>query len=65
MKNKLEYIEGKSLISLNGYAFIDECGHCIIIVYGENNMDRMSEYLDNKLDNSENMINIKYKYLEL
>lgn len=19
----------------NGYAFMDECGHCIIIVYGE------------------------------
>lgn len=24
---------------LNGYAFIDEWGHCIIIVYGENKRD--------------------------
>ena len=37
--------ENKKWISLIGYAFIDECGHCIIIVYGEKKRDVLSEYL--------------------
>jgi len=63
MKNNLVYHEGKTLISLNGYAFIDELGCCIIIVYGESNRDKMSEYLSN--DNSESLVNIKYKNIKL
>ena len=30
---------------INGYAFIDECGHCIIIVYGESKRDLIKNYL--------------------
>jgi hypothetical protein len=65
MKNNLEYIEGNSLISLNGYAFIDEFGRCIIIVYGENNKSRMSSYFDDEINNIENIINIKYKCVNI
>lgn len=61
MKHKLEYTEGKSVISLNGYAFIDECGNCIIIVYGEGRRDAMSKYLNEKGD----LLGIKYKCVDL
>ena len=57
MKNRLEYIEGKSYVSLAGYAFIDECGGCIIIVYGEGRRDAMAKYLNEDGD----MLKIKYK----
>jgi len=43
--------ENKKWISLNGYAFIDKWGHCIIIVYGEKKRDLLSEYLSEKIDN--------------
>jgi len=39
----------KKLISHNAYAFIDEMGHCIIIVAGEKRRDQLSEYLSEKL----------------
>ena len=42
---------------LNGYAFIDEMGGTIIIVYGEGYRDLMSKYLDADGDK----LNIKYK----
>jgi len=38
-------IDNKEII---GYAFIDECGNCIIIVYGENKKDLMCKYLEEK-----------------
>lgn len=31
---------------LNGYAFIDEYDHCIIIVYGESKRDLIIKYLN-------------------
>lgn len=40
--------ENKKEISLNGYAFIDENGKCIMIVYGENRKNDLSKYLNNK-----------------
>jgi hypothetical protein len=40
--------ENKKWISLNGYAFIDDCGHCIMIVYGEKKRELLSEYLSEK-----------------
>jgi hypothetical protein len=61
MKNSLEYVEGKSIISLNGYAFMDENDSCIIIVYGEGKRDAMSDYLTGDGD----LLKIKYKYLPL
>lgn len=47
MSKKLPIYEGNKLItSLNGYAFLDKKGHCIIIVYGESKRDSVSEYLE-------------------
>lgn len=45
MKNNLIFVEDKKKISLNGYAFIDNNGHCIIIIYGERRRDLFIEYL--------------------
>jgi hypothetical protein len=61
MKHKLEYSEDKVFVSLNGYAFLDECGSTIIIVYGEGRRDAMSKYLTEDGDK----IGIKYKYIDL
>lgn len=62
MYNKLEYYEGNSLISLNGYAFLDEFGRCIIIVYGDSRRDQISKYLNDELDIK---MNIKYNIFNL
>jgi hypothetical protein len=62
MKHKLEYLENnKDSVSLNGYAFIDECGSTIIIVYGEGRRDAMSKYLIEDGDK----IGLKYKIIDL
>ena len=61
LKNKLEYTEGKTVVSLNGYAFVDECGGTIIIVYGEGRRDAMSKYLSEDGD----LLQIKYKIMPL
>ena len=61
LKNKLEYTEGKTVVSSNGYAFIDECGGCIIIVYGEGRRDAMEKYLNDDGD----ILKIKYKIVYL
>jgi hypothetical protein len=42
---------------MNGYAFVDEMGGTIIIVYGEGYRDLMSKYLDADGD----LVHIKYK----
>lgn len=45
-KNKYEFVdENKKKHSYTGYAFIDKCGRCFIIVYGENRRDSLLEYL--------------------
>jgi len=50
IKNKLELYEGnRKLTSLNGYAFIDEKGHCIIIVYSEKKRDLVKKYLEGEI----------------
>ena len=61
LKNKLEYTEGKTVVSSNGYAFIDERGGCIIIVYGEGRRDAMEKYLNDDGD----ILKIKYKIVYL
>ena len=61
LKNKLEYTDGKSVVSQTGYAFMDECGGCIIIVYGEGRRDGMSKYLIEDGD----LLKIKYKIMPL
>jgi len=48
-------------VKLNGYAFMDECKHCIIIVYGEGRRDAMSKYLNDDGD----PLGIKYHYVNL
>ena len=47
MQNKIEYYDYslKKQVSYNAYAFIDEGGHCIIIVAGERRKDLLVEYL--------------------
>lgn len=40
MDYKLPYDKG----FLNGYAFLDEMGFCIIIVYGENKRDLLIKH---------------------
>jgi hypothetical protein len=46
MKTPLTFLDDKKKeIVLNGYAFINEYGHCIIITYGEGYRDLMSKYL--------------------
>jgi len=58
----LEILDGKGkLIKINGYAFMDESGHCIIIVYGEGRRDAMSKYLNSESD----PLGIKYKIINL
>lgn len=39
------YDDNRKLQQHKGYAFIDEWGHCIIIVCGERRRDLMSQYL--------------------
>jgi hypothetical protein len=59
MEEPLIFYENKKKISLNGYAFIDEDGHCFIIVYSENRRDGLIKYLDDSKHP------IKYQYVNL
>lgn len=53
MSQKLNVYEGNKLIAtLNGYAFIDKLGYCIIIVYGEGKRDTLIKYLSKTLPSS-------------
>jgi len=62
LPTKLTFIDDqKKVVSLNGYAFIDEWGHCIIIVYGEGRCDSMSKYLSGDTDE----VKIKYHCIDL
>ncbi|MFA5366584.1 MAG: hypothetical protein WC333_01730 [Dehalococcoidia bacterium] len=46
MNGKVAFMnENKRWVKLNGYAFLDEYGHCIIIVYGEARMKDVEKYL--------------------
>jgi hypothetical protein len=62
MKNPLVILDdNRKPITTNGYAFIDESGHTIIIVYGEGRRDAMSKYLSEDGD----LLGIKYKIMPL
>lgn len=62
MKQPLTFmLDAKRVISTNGYAFIDECGYTIIIVYGEGKRDDMAKYLSEDGD----ILKIKYKCVKL
>ena len=61
MKTPLVYVENKKEFSMEGYAFLDEAGGTIIIVYGEGRRDDMDKYLTNDGD----LINIKYNIIDL
>ena len=45
MTTPMVWQEKRTVISLNGYAFVDEYGHCHIIVYGEGLRDSYLKYL--------------------
>lgn len=55
MKFKIKKMEAKSPImkdnkvvgQMNGYAFVDHCGSCYIVVYGERQRDLMDKMLNN------------------
>ena len=62
MKNPLVILgDNRKEISMNGYAFLDECGRTIIIVYGEGYRDLMSKYLNDEGD----LLNLKYRIINL
>jgi hypothetical protein len=62
MNHKLTFLDdNKKAIVTNGYAFIDEFGCCIIIVYGEGRRDAMSKYLTEDGD----VLKIKYKVIDI
>lgn len=62
MKEPMTFLDDKKkVIKLNGYAFIDECGRCIIITYGEGYRDLISKYLSGKGD----QLHIKYRCINL
>ena len=62
MKEPLVYQnDSKKAVTMNGYAFIDEFGGTIIIVYGEGLRDDMSKYLNADRD----PLKIKYKCYDL
>ena len=46
---------------INGYAFMDEHGSCIMIVYGENRRDTLSKYLNEDGDE----LGLKYLTIQL
>jgi len=46
MDTKISFENDKKKdVLLMGYAFIDEMGHCVFIVYGERKRDLIIEYL--------------------
>jgi len=45
MERILIFEVDKVKISLKGYSFIDEWGHCMLIVYGESKRDLMIKML--------------------
>ena len=61
LKHSVVFEENKKDIIMNGYAFIDKCGRCIIIVYGEGRRDSMSKYLSGNTDE----LHIKYGIIDL
>ena len=62
MKEPLTFmLDNRKTISTNGYAFIDEWGGTIIIVYGEGRRDDMAKYLTNDGD----LLRLKYKCINL
>ena len=46
---------------VQGYAFMDESKHCIIIVYGEGKRDLMAKYLEGDTD----PLHLKYSIINL
>jgi hypothetical protein len=62
MKQPLVFLDSnRKEITTNGYAFIDEWGNTIIIVYGEGRRDDMSKYLNSDGD----LLRLKYKIIDL
>ena len=39
----------KKKLSLQGYSFVNEFGHCLVIVYGESRRDEVKELLEGKI----------------
>lgn len=61
MKHTIEKMKAQDADGQFGYAFLDESGNCIIIVYGEGRKNSMSKYLDGDTD----PLHLKYKIFDL
>jgi 6-phosphogluconolactonase/glucosamine-6-phosphate isomerase/deaminase len=62
LRDKTPFLDDNKKIQwTQGYAFMDESGHCIIIVYGEGKRDAMSKYLDS----DEDPLGLKYTIINL
>ena len=61
MKHTIEKMKAQDADGNFGYAFLDESGSCIIIVFGEGRRDSMSKYLNGNVD----PLHIKYKTFNL
>lgn len=53
--------ENKKQLKVKGYAFLDETGSCIMIVYGESR----KKALMNHFDSDDNSLGIKYSIIDL
>ena len=56
-----KFEENGKIVSLNGFAFMDEYGKCIVIVYGERRRDAMKKYFDSDT----NELKLKYYYVPI
>lgn len=61
MKHTIEKMKIQDVDGLSAYAFLDESGNCIIIVYGDGRRDSMSKYLNGDTD----PLHLKYHIIDL
>jgi len=61
MKHTIEKMKVQDVDGQSAYAFLNESGNCIIIVYGEGRKNSMSKYLDGDTD----PLHLKYKIFDL
>lgn len=61
MKHTIEKMKVQDVDGQSAYAFLDESGNCIIIVYGEGRKDSMTKYLNSDKD----PLHLKYSIINL
>lgn len=61
LPEKLTYYDNNKKSELQGYAFLDKFGGCIIIAWGENRRD----FIIKELNSQNNLLGIKYKVYKI